>query len=75
MRLKLYKEENIMSINFPPIFEFVQHESGFWFRFFGYGLSIVDNEKRPDLFGVRYGYQKAIHISHFTVTRVKPIKQ
>lgn len=34
------------------------HKDGFWFRFGGFGVSVLDRSKLKPLFSTRYGHQK-----------------
>lgn len=40
---------------------------GFWFRIYGYGLSIINRERYPAPFSVRYGYVKEIRIGRYGI--------
>jgi hypothetical protein len=43
----------------------VSHESGFYFRVFGYGLSIDSNRRVS--FSERYGYRKVLRIGRWAI--------
>lgn len=37
-------------------------KEGFWFRIFGYGISIVHRQEYHPLFSERYGYRKRLWV-------------
>lgn len=48
---------------------FCRHESGFYFRVFGYGMSIdID---MPALFSERYGFRKVLRIGRISIQVLK----
>jgi hypothetical protein len=56
---------NVEIMNNPLGYEF--YPGGFWFRIFGYGLTIVNRKTNPPLFSSRYGYRKSINIFHYEI--------
>lgn len=48
----------------------IQHafyEGGFWFRIFGYGLSVRNRHKFPAPFSVRNGYAKELRVGKYGI--------
>ncbi|MDV5356516.1 hypothetical protein QM201_16705 [Enterobacter asburiae] len=41
------------------------YEGGFWFRIFGYGLSVRNRYKFPAPFSVRNGYVKELRVGKY----------
>lgn len=39
----------------------------FWFRFFGYGLNVIDRSIFPPLYSARIGLRKEIRIGKFGI--------
>ena len=44
------------------------YSGGFWFRLFGFGLSVVDNKKHPMLFSMRMGLKKYIKVGNWRIS-------
>lgn len=49
-----------------------RYDGGYWFRVFGYGISVSDRRKHPALFSERNGYVKVLRIGHYAVKGLKP---
>lgn len=47
------------------------HEHGFYFRVFGYGLAVVDRSKHPPPFSVRNGYTRELRLGDYGVQFLK----
>ncbi|MCW1826494.1 hypothetical protein OLZ31_06470 [Enterobacter asburiae] len=43
------------------------YEGGFWFRIFGYGLSVRNRDKFPSSFSVRNGYVKELRVGKYGI--------
>lgn len=49
---------------------FCRHKRGFWFRIFGYGLSVNDRSQYTP-FSVRNGYQRELRVGRFGIKLLK----
>lgn len=54
------------------IFNYHKDEYGFWFRLFGYGITVNDRSKYPAPFSIRYGYRKELRIGKYGIQILKP---
>jgi len=43
------------------------HDTGFWFKIFGYGIGVLNRDKQKPLFSVRYGYTKEYRIGKWGI--------
>lgn len=53
------------------LFCYCVHKNGFWFRLFGYGLSMINRYKQPPLFSVRNEYRKEYKIGKYGIQLLK----
>lgn len=44
---------------------------GFWFRIYGYGLSVINRQVYPAPFSVRHGFVKEIRLGNYGVKLLK----
>lgn len=49
------------------VFCYMTYKEGFWFRLFGYGLSVTDRNKQIAPFSVRNGYTKELRIGKYGI--------
>jgi len=61
------KKTNILK----NIFYYYNKDGLFWFRLFGYGISIKDLNKQRLYFSERYGYTKHLIIGNYSVAILK----
>ncbi len=54
------------------VFSHFIYNGGFWFRLFGWGLSIANKVKNPPLFSERYGYKKVLRIGNWGIKLLYP---
>ncbi len=40
-------------------------QGNFWFRLYGYGLSIADQRQIPPVFAKRYGHKRILHVGPY----------
>jgi hypothetical protein len=48
------------------------YDGGFWFRIFGYGLTILDSHKYYPLFSERMGYRRYLYIGKWKIRHLTP---
>lgn len=56
------------------IFSGAFYGTGFWFRVFGFGLSVQDRRARPPLFSERYGYVRYLYLGNWKLKLLSPNK-
>ena len=45
-----------------PFIQYMVMEGGWWFRVWGYGITVEDHGVYPPLFSERYGYRRGLHV-------------
>jgi hypothetical protein len=49
-----------------------KYKGGFWFRIFGYGLSVVNRRINDAPFSIREGHNKELRIFNYGISVLKP---
>lgn len=56
------------------IIEYCFFSGGFWVRFFGYGVRVINRDKVPAPFSIRNGFKMEMRTGKWGIITLSPVK-